>query len=44
MTHFDLSGRLEFDVSNLPFSEEIRDRVEFFESRSIIVWIGKNRP
>jgi hypothetical protein len=44
MAHFDLSGRPEFDVCNLPFSEEIRDRVEFFESRSIIVWIGRNRP
>jgi hypothetical protein len=44
MAHFNLSGRPEFDVCNLPFSEEIRDRVEFFESHSIIVWIGRNKP
>jgi hypothetical protein len=44
MAHFDLSGLLEFDVCNLPFSEEIKDRVEFFESHLIIIWIGRNRP
>jgi hypothetical protein len=44
MEHLDLSGHPEFDVCNLPFSQEIRDRIEFFEERSLIVWIGKNRP
>jgi hypothetical protein len=44
MAHFDLSGRPEFDVCNLPFTQEIRDRIDFFESRSLIVWIGRNRP
>jgi hypothetical protein len=44
MEHLDLSGRPEFDVCNLPFSQEIRERIEFFEGRSLIVWIGKNRP
>jgi hypothetical protein len=44
MAFFDLSGRLEHDVCNLPFSEEIRDRVEFLETHSLIVWIGKNHP
>jgi hypothetical protein len=32
------------DVCNLPFLEEIRDRIEFFEARSLNVWIRKNRP
>jgi hypothetical protein len=44
MEPFDLSGRPEFDVCNLTFTQEIRDRIDFFESRSLIVWIGKNRP
>jgi hypothetical protein len=44
MALFDLSRRPEHDVCNLPFSEEIRDRIEFFETHSLIVWIGKNRP
>jgi hypothetical protein len=44
MEHFNLSGRLEFDVCNLSFSSEIRDRIEFFESCSLIVWIGKKQP
>jgi hypothetical protein len=44
LAHFDLSGRLDFDVCNLPFTAEIRDRVEFFESCSIFVWIGRNIP
>jgi hypothetical protein len=44
MAHFILLGRLEFDVCNLPFTEEIRDCIEFCESRSLIVWIGRNRP
>jgi hypothetical protein len=44
MAHFNLSGRLDFDVCNLPFSEEIRDRIDFLKSRSLIVWIGKNMP
>ncbi len=35
---------LDFDVCNLPFSEEIRDRIDFFESRSVVVWMGKNMP
>jgi hypothetical protein len=44
MAHFNLSVRPDFDVCNLSFSEEIRDRIDFFESRSVIVWIGKNMP
>jgi hypothetical protein len=44
MAHFNLSVRPDFDVCNLPFSEEIRDRIDFFESRSVVVWIGKNMP
>jgi hypothetical protein len=44
MAHFDLSGRPDFDVCNLTFSTKIKDRVELFESCSIIVWIGRNRP
>jgi hypothetical protein len=44
MAHFNLSGRPDFDICNLPFLEEIRDRIDFFESRSLIVWIGKNMP
>jgi hypothetical protein len=44
MAHFNLSDRPDFDVCNLPFSEEIRDRIDFFESCSLIVWIGKNMP
>jgi hypothetical protein len=43
MAHFDLSGRSDFDICNLPFTEEIRDRIKFFEAHSLIVWIGKNR-
>jgi hypothetical protein len=39
---FDLFDRPDFDVYNLPFTAEIRDRVEFFESHSIIVWIRRN--
>jgi hypothetical protein len=34
MALFDLSRRPEHDVCNLPFSEEIRDRIEFFETHS----------
>jgi hypothetical protein len=44
MAFFDLSGRLELDVCNIPFSEEIRDTMEYFEARSLIVWIGRNMP
>jgi hypothetical protein len=44
MAHFDLSGWSDFDVCNLPFTDEIRDRVEFYESLSLIVWISRNIP
>jgi hypothetical protein len=44
LEHFDLSGRPEFDVCNLPFTKEIKDRIDFFESRSVIVCMGINRP
>jgi hypothetical protein len=44
MAHFNLSGRLDFDVCNLPFTDEIRDIIELFESHSLIIWIGKNQP
>jgi hypothetical protein len=44
MAFFDRLGQPEHDVCNLPFSEEIRDRVEFFETHSLIVWIGRNHP
>jgi hypothetical protein len=37
MARSNLSGRPDFDVCNLPFSTEIRDQVEYFDSRSIIV-------
>jgi hypothetical protein len=41
---FDLSECSEHDVCNILFLEEIRDRVEYFEARSLIVWIGRNMP
>jgi hypothetical protein len=44
MAHFDLSGRPGIDMCNLPFTNEIRDRIDFFESRALIMWIGRNRP
>jgi hypothetical protein len=42
MEHHDLSGRPEFDVCNLPFTQEIRDQINFFQSHSLIIWISRN--
>lgn len=28
----------------MPISDELQQRIDFFESRTMLVWIGKNRP
>jgi hypothetical protein len=44
MAHFNLSGRPNFDVCNLQFTPDITHRIHFFESRCLIVRIGRNWP
>lgn len=44
MAELDLSNRPEQDFLSMPFTTELRDRVMFLEARTLIVWIGRNRP
>jgi hypothetical protein len=41
---FQPLGQARFRHLQLAFLREIRDHIDFFESRSLIVWIGKNMP
>lgn len=44
MEDLNLQERPEVEYCNLPLADELQQRIDFFKSRCLLLWIGRNRP